>query len=70
MNPDHPFTYNPASGRWAIGERELHCGDCFQLWTGQKWEDTRIEMSRDHWYLVGLPDPPNDYRDNPARLYS
>lgn len=31
----------------------LHCGDCFEVLIGKKWEPTRIEMA-DHWYLIGI----------------
>ena len=23
----------------------LHCGECFDVWTGSQWEATRIEMN-------------------------
>ena len=29
----------------------LHCGECFDVWTGSHWEATRIEKGED-WYLV------------------
>ena len=31
----------------------LHCGECFDVWTGSQWEATRIERGED-WYLVGI----------------
>ncbi len=31
----------------------LHCGECFDVLMGKKWEPTRIEMG-DDWYLVGI----------------
>lgn len=31
----------------------LHCGECFDVWTGSHWEATRIEKGED-WYLVGI----------------
>lgn len=27
----------------------LHCGECFDVWTGSHWEATRIEKGED-WY--------------------
>lgn len=32
----------------------LHCGDCFQVKINNVWKDTRIEMNKDGWYLVGV----------------
>ena len=33
----------------------LHCGECFDVFTGGKWKPTRIEMSAaQEWYLVGI----------------
>ena len=33
----------------------LHCGECFDVFTGGKWKPTRIEMSAaQEWYLVGV----------------
>lgn len=31
----------------------LHCGECFDVFTGGKWKPTRIEMG-ENWYLVGI----------------
>lgn len=31
----------------------FHCGDCFEVWDGKSWIETRIELS-DEWHLVGL----------------
>ena len=31
----------------------LHCGECFDVWTGSQWEATRIERGED-WYLDGI----------------
>ncbi|MFR5253067.1 MAG: DUF5348 domain-containing protein [Butyricicoccus sp.] len=31
----------------------LHCGECFDVMIGGKWQPTRIEMA-DSWYLVGI----------------
>ena len=25
----------------------LHCGECFDVWTGSQWEATRIERGED-----------------------
>ena len=33
----------------------LHCGECFGVFTGDKWKPTRIEMgATQEWYLVGI----------------
>jgi hypothetical protein len=47
--------FDPESGRWAIGRRELHCGDCFNLHPDTKGLPpipVRIEMSSEGWYLI------------------
>lgn len=31
----------------------LHCGDCFEVFTGRKWKLTRIEYG-DSWYLTDI----------------
>lgn len=31
----------------------LHCGECFDVFTGGRWRPTRIEMA-ENWYLVGI----------------
>ena len=31
----------------------LHCGECFDVFTGGKWKPTRIEYG-DDWYHVGI----------------
>lgn len=31
----------------------LHCGECFDVFTGGRWKPTRIEYG-DSWYLVGI----------------
>jgi len=55
------FIYNGPESRCTLGERELHCGDCFEIRdeAGQ-WHHTRIEhtLSLDcRWYLIGVPHP-------------
>jgi hypothetical protein len=36
-------------------DRELHCGDVFQIEVGSEWRDVRIEHSgQNGWYLLGL----------------
>ena len=50
--------YDPSTGRYEIDGDELHCGDVFQVLIGESWINTRIELSNDEWYLVGL----NEYR--------
>ena len=47
------FRYYGRAHRCTIGERELHCGDCFELEVRGKWIDVRIEFS-DDWYFIGL----------------
>ena len=33
----------------------LHCGECFDVFAGDKWKPTRIEMGMEqNWYLVGI----------------
>lgn len=48
------FHYNPESTRYAIGERDLHCGDCFELRRGDAWVPVSIELSQEDWYLTGI----------------
>lgn len=58
------FHFNSDSGRFAIDDHDLHCGDCFQLLAFDKWHDVRIELAHGStkglfegkcWYLVGMP---------------
>ena len=49
--------FNDGSGRWCVGERELHCGDGFKLFPdrdGLPAIDVRIEHSQSigGWYLI------------------
>jgi hypothetical protein len=46
--------YHGETGRYELDGWELHCGDAFQVHSGEKWIDTRIEMVGNDWYLVGL----------------
>ena len=50
------LTFNHATNRWQIGERELHCGDCFKLHDDEgklPAIQVRIEHgSREGWYLL------------------
>ena len=33
----------------------LHCGQCFEVFDGEQWQPTRIEMNlHQKWYLVGI----------------
>jgi len=49
------FDYAGPSQRCKVGETELHCGDCFQLFDDNgKKHDVRIEYSQGDWYLVGV----------------
>jgi hypothetical protein len=54
------FYFDAGSGRMGIiyrddeeDDRELHCGDTFQIEVNNEWRDVRIEHARD-WYLIGL----------------
>ena len=44
------------SGRWSIGEHELHCGDCFELFSDRKDNlkpiSVRIEHCSAGWYFI------------------
>lgn len=52
----HRLRFDPESGRYLLGRRELHCGDCFQVYSNGAWLDTRIELAGgEDWYLVNLP---------------
>lgn len=64
------FVYRPGPGeRCSIGERELHCGDCFQLhWIGVTY-DVRIELS-DDWYLIGSPLSAREAHGATANFYA
>ncbi len=52
--------YDMTKSRYDIAYKEggfyggLHCGDCFTVYDGEAWVETRIELGED-WYLVGLP---------------
>jgi hypothetical protein len=57
---EHWLWFNSNSKRWQFHDRELHCGDGFQISIGGQWVETRIEHSSsiDHsygWYLVTHP---------------
>ncbi len=61
MNATGRLSYNPESRRMIItdrsdecDDRELHCGDVFQIKMNSDWHEVRIELSKD-WYLIGLP---------------
>lgn len=49
--------YNSYTERYEIEDIELHCGDCFEVRLDRcdEWIETRIEMNKNGWYLVGLP---------------
>lgn len=43
------------TGRWCIGKRELHCGDCFELFADTDTlppVQVRIEHCSAGWYLL------------------
>jgi hypothetical protein len=63
--------YNRESKRMRIGERDLHCGDCFQLQVGREWKDVRIEHAT-AWYLVGIQENnwAMEHEGSEARFYS
>lgn len=46
--------YDVESGRWVLGDCELHCGDRFVLFgcEGNEPIVVVIEMTRDGWYLI------------------
>lgn len=56
--------YSPSLGRMILtdrsdenDDRELHCGDCFELKVNGEWKEVRIEHSsgvQGGWYLKGL----------------
>lgn len=55
------LVYDKASGRYDIrsGLNEyyggLHCGQGFEVFDGEQWRTTRIEMNlHQKWYLVGI----------------
>jgi hypothetical protein len=47
------FLYNGPRARCTIGERELHCGDCFKIVDGPDVRHVRIEHNGD-WIIVGV----------------
>ena len=64
----HRITYNHVIKRYCIGDRELHCGSCFEILVHDpyldcdRWKSVRIEMTHsedypnhDGWYLVYDP---------------
>lgn len=62
------FTYRSEWERCSIGERELHCGDTFEMqMLDGSWQNTRIELAED-WYLIGLPGWAADYDGRQARM--
>jgi len=47
--------YDNPSGRWCIGENELHCGDCFDICADTDTLPSipvRIEMAASGWCLI------------------
>lgn len=60
------FHYNGESARCTVGERELHCGDCFKLINGKTTHDVRIEHGGGGWYLVGVSPNRAEYWDGTA----
>jgi hypothetical protein len=46
--------FDERSQRMAIGDKELHCGDCFHIKNRGRWHSVRIEHSSHvGWYLCG-----------------
>jgi hypothetical protein len=47
---------NTDTGRWEIGEYELHCGDCFELFSDKRDKPEPIPVRIEHcsagWYLI------------------
>lgn len=64
------FCYHPGpSHRCTIDDRELHCGDCFQIRNGERKIDVRIELGQD-WVLIGATPNRAEYWDgNEANFY-
>lgn len=48
------LVFDASSGRWTIGDRELHCGDCFHLFTDKQGAPipVRIEHGSNGWCLI------------------
>jgi len=50
------LAYDENSRRWCIGSHELHCGDCFELFSDRKDNPkpipVRIEHCSSGWYLI------------------
>lgn len=47
--------YDHESGRWCIGDHDLHCGDCFDLYADRKDLPpipVRIEHASAGWYVI------------------
>jgi hypothetical protein len=54
-----PLAFNGESGRWCIGDHDLHCGEAFWLWPDATYSGgpicVRIEHSTSQpggWYLI------------------
>lgn len=57
MKGELPLSFEPETQRYLLGDRELHCGDCFQLKVSGRndtcvWLDVRIEHSDGRFYLI------------------
>lgn len=51
--------YNAETGRFTLGDSDLHCGDVITVRIDGEWRDCRLEMNmNDEWYLVGFKDRP------------
>jgi hypothetical protein len=69
-SPVHYLAYNADSGRWMIGKRDLHCGDCFEIRIRRIWLGVRLEMSHSGWYLVGAARDLVCLQGYPVRFYT
>lgn len=65
--------FDHGSGRFAIGEIGLHCGDVLELRVANKdgtetWFETRIEHNSAGWYFLHIqPSDPWEWTNFPAR---
>lgn len=51
----HRMRFDKETGRWCIGDHELHCGDCFDIFSDNESAppvEVRIEHCSGGWYLI------------------
>lgn len=67
------FRFHGSNARCTLGERELHCGDCFQLIEDGKTFNVRLEHSNTVdgcWLLIGVsPTAANRWDGTEAKEY-